>query len=91
MTPVASLPTRRLRQLRLDTEPGRRSLIESARSPQRRRPRCTDGSRLTLEQSLASVWEGLLTVGAADCLVCGAQMERHGSLGECGGCGTKIS
>jgi hypothetical protein len=90
MTPVASLPTRRLRQLRLDTEPGRRSLIETARAPQRR-PQCTDGSRLTLEQSLASVWEGLLAVGAADCLLCGAQMERRGSVGVCGGCGTKIS
>ena len=89
MTPVASLPTRRLRQLRLDTESGRRSLIESARSG--RRPQCSDGSRLTLEQSLAGVWEGLLAVGAADCLVCGAQMERRGSVGVCGGCGTKIS
>ena len=89
MTPVASLPTRRLRQLRLDTEPARRSLIETARAP--RRPQCTDGSRLTLEQSLAGVWEGLLTVGAADCLVCGAQMERRGATGVCGGCGTKVS
>jgi hypothetical protein len=89
MTPVASLPTRRLRQLRLDTEPGRRSLIESARAP--RRAQCTDGSRLTLEQSLASVWEGLLTVGAADCLVCGSQMERRGATGVCGSCGTKVS
>jgi len=90
MTPVASLPTRRLRQLRLDSEPARRSPIETARSSQRR-VQCTDGSRLTLEQSLASVWEGLLAVGAADCLVCGAQMERRGAAGVCGGCGTKIS
>ena len=89
MTPVASLPTRRLRQLRLDTEPGRRSLIETARSP--RRAQCSDGSRLTLEQSLASVWEGLLAVGAADCFVCGERMQRDGAAGRCGGCGTKIS
>ena len=89
MTPVASLPTRRLRQLRLDTEPARRSLIETARSP--RRAPCSDGSRLTLEQSLASVWEGLLAVGAADCLVCGAQMERRDGSGVCHGCGTRIS
>jgi len=89
MTPVASLPTRRLRQLRFDTEPGRLSLIDTARA--QRRAQCSDGSRLTLEQSLAGVWEGLLAVGAADCLVCGAQMERRGSAGECGGCGTKIS
>ena len=89
MTPVASLPTRRLRQLRLDTEPARRSVIETARSP--RRAQCSDGSRLTLEQSLASVWEGLLAVGAADCLVCGSQMERRGAGGVCRGCGTSIS
>ena len=89
MTPVASLPTRRLRQLRLDTEPGRRSLIESARS--QRRPQCTDGSRVTLEQTLERAWEGLLAVGAADCLVCGATMVRSGDAGECGGCGTRLS
>jgi hypothetical protein len=89
MTPVASLPTRRLRQLRLDTEPARRSLVETARS--QRRPQCTDGSRLTLEQTLDRAWEGLLAVGAADCIVCGARMERRGAAGECGGCGTTIS
>jgi hypothetical protein len=89
MTPVASLPTRRLRQLRLDTEPGRRSLLESARPP--RRLQCTDGSGPTLASVLSSAWEGLLAVGAADCLVCGAQMERNGAAGECGGCGASIS
>jgi hypothetical protein len=89
MTPVASLPTRRLRQLRLDTEPGRRSLFESARS--QRRPLCTDGGRPTLEQVLSSAWEGLLAVGAADCVVCGSQMERAGASGRCGGCGTVMS
>ena len=89
MTPVASLPTRRLRQLRLDTEPGRRSVIETARS--QRRPQCTDGSRPTLESALSGAWEGLLAVGAADCVICGSQMERRGALGECGGCGTKLA
>ena len=89
MSQAASLPTRRLRQLRLDTEPGRRSLIETAR-PQRR-SQCTDGDRLTLEQTLSGVWEGLLAVGAADCFVCGATMQRRGGAGECRGCGTKIS
>jgi hypothetical protein len=92
MTPVSELPTRRLRQLRLDTESGRRSLIETARtrSPERR-PQCSDGSRLTLEQRLTSVWEGLFAVGAADCVICGERMERRGDVGVCGGCGTRIS
>jgi hypothetical protein len=89
VSPAATLPTRRLRQLRLDTEAGRRSLLETARPP--RRSLCTDGSRLTLEGSLASVWERLLAVGAADCVVCGARMERTGAAGECGGCGSRIS
>ena len=89
MTPAASLPTRRLRQLRLDTEPARRSLIETARS--QRRSQCSDGSRLTLGQTLERAWEGLLAVGAADCIVCGARMEHRGTTGECGGCGTRIS
>lgn len=89
MTPVASLPTRRLRQLRLDTESGRRSLIESARS--QRRPLCTDGGRPTLEQALSSAWEGLFAVGAADCLICGSRMERRGDGGACTGCGTTLT
>ena len=90
MSMVSSLPTRRLRQLRLDTESARRSAIETARSSSRR-VQCSDGGRLTLEQTVSGVWEGLLAVGAADCLVCGAQMERRGAAGVCGGCGTKIS
>jgi hypothetical protein len=89
MTPVASLPTRRLRQLRLDTEPGRRSLIETARPP--RRSQCTDGGRLTLEQSLTSVWEGLSAVGAAACVLCGGRMVRKGAAGECSGCGSRLT
>ena len=89
MTPVASLPTRRLRQLRLDTDTARRSLIETARPP--RRSQCTDGGRLTLEHTLASVWEGLSAVGAAACVLCGGRMERKGAGGECSGCGTRIS
>jgi hypothetical protein len=90
MTPVAQMPTRRLRQLTFDTEIGRRSIIESARKP-RQRSQCADGSRLTLEQSLERVWEGLAAVGAADCPMCGAQMARNGAGGACGGCGTTVS
>jgi hypothetical protein len=89
MTPTTSLPTRRLRQLRLDTEAGRRSLIESVRS--QRRPQCADGGRPTLEQALSSAWEGLLAVGAADCVICGSRMERSGESGRCGGCGTTLA
>jgi hypothetical protein len=49
------------------------------------------GGRLTLEQKLGRVWEGLLAAGAADCPLCGAEMERAGAGGRCGGCGTTLS
>ena len=50
------------------------------------------GGRLTLEQRLDSVWEGLHTGGAPDCAVCQAEL---GGLGgahasRCGGCGSVL-
>ena len=36
---------------------------------------CSDGGRLTLEQRLDGVWEGLHAAGAADCPVCGSRMD----------------
>ena len=53
-------------------------------------PRHSDGSGLTLEQRLDSVWEGLLAAGAAGCPVCGARMQRLGATGSCGGCGSTL-
>jgi ribosomal protein S27AE len=55
------------------------------------RLRRSDGGRLTLEQRLDRVWEGLLAAGAADCPLCGSEMERHGDAGRCGSCGTTLS
>ena len=55
------------------------------------RLRRSDGGRLTLEQRLDRVWEGLLAAGAAECPMCGAAMERAGDVGRCGGCGTTLS
>ena len=55
------------------------------------RLRRSDGGRLTLEQRLDRVWEGLLAAGAAECPLCGAEMERSGDAGRCGGCGTTIA
>ena len=44
------------------------------------------GGRLTLEQRLDSVWEGLRAVGAAECPVCGGRMEglEHARCTSCG-------
>ena len=55
------------------------------------RLRRTDGGRLTLEQRLDRVWEGLFTAGAAECPVCHASMERAGDAARCGGCGTTLT
>jgi hypothetical protein len=49
------------------------------------------GGRLTLEQLLDSVWEGLRADGAAECPVCGEHMARTASGGECGGCGSTLA
>ena len=55
------------------------------------RLRRSDGGRLTLEQRLDRVWEGLLAAGTADCPLCGAEMQRAGGAGRCGDCGTTLS
>ena len=63
-----------------------------AERARRERSICSDGGRLTLEQRLDGVWEGLHAAGVADCPVCGARMEgtREGN-GRCGGCGSTLS
>ena len=55
------------------------------------RLRRSDGGRLTLEQRLDRVWEGLFAAGAADCPLCGGVMERAETGGRCGDCGTTLS
>ena len=51
------------------------------------------GGRLTLEQRLDSVWEGLHAGGAVDCPVCSAQLRpAPGARAvRCGGCGSAIA
>ena len=51
------------------------------------------GGRLTLEQRLDSVWEGLHAGGAPECPVCEASLEPGGRGGAvaCGGCGSVLS
>ena len=53
--------------------------------------RRSDGGRLTLEQRLDRVWEGLLTAGAAECPMCGSEMGSAAGAGRCTGCGTTLS
>jgi DnaJ-class molecular chaperone len=49
------------------------------------------GGRLTLEQLLEGVWEGLQADGAAECPVCHGRMAPKASGGECGGCGSTLA
>lgn len=82
---------RRGRQLALAPERPRRDSFDLERL-RRERHHCSDGGRLTLEQRLDGVWEGLCAAGVADCPGCGARMERDGQgAGRCGGCGSTLS
>ncbi len=55
------------------------------------RPDAQAGGRLTLEQLLDSVWEGLRAGGTAECPVCDGPMQRTGPGGaRCGRCGTTM-
>jgi tRNA(Ile2) C34 agmatinyltransferase TiaS len=55
-----------------------------------RRP-CAGGGRLTLERQLASVWEGLLATGAAECPVCGDRMEAIPQGARCQSCASELA
>ena len=55
------------------------------------RPR-PDGGRLTLEQRLDGVWEGLLAAGTAECPVCrGRMVHSAGAVAACDRCGAELS
>jgi hypothetical protein len=54
-------------------------------------PTVSDGGRLTLDQLVDSVWEGLHAAGVAGCPVCHARMERVDGVGQCGRCGSSVS
>ena len=51
------------------------------------------GGRLTLEQRLDSVWEGLRAGGTGQCPVCAGELAGAWSAGavRCGGCGSVLS
>jgi hypothetical protein len=52
--------------------------------------RCSDGGRLTLEQELDRVWEGLRAAGVAACPLCGGRMSPGDESGRCDDCGTTL-
>ena len=82
---------RRGRQLALVPERTRREGFDVERL-RRERSNCSDGGRLTLEQRLDGVWEGLHAAGVAECPVCGGRMvDDGGDGGHCGGCGSSLS
>ncbi len=77
-------------QVRLHEDLLRRERPMPARA-RREEQACSDGGRLTLEQRISRVWEGLHAAGAAECPVCAGRMERSGSQGRCLDCGSKLS
>jgi hypothetical protein len=52
----------------------------------------SEGARLrTLGRRLDSVWEGLRADGAAECPLCGGEMELRAGAGSCSSCGSTLS
>jgi hypothetical protein len=70
---------------------GALSTHELGRSRATRRGDSSGGGRLTLEQLLDGVWEGLHADGAAECPVCRGRMSVAESGGLCGDCGSTLS
>jgi tRNA(Ile2) C34 agmatinyltransferase TiaS len=57
-----------------------------------RTPSRSGDDGLTLGQAVASVWEGLSSSGAVECLVCSGRMVSAGrGSGICRDCGTRIA
>lgn len=48
------------------------------------------GGRLTLEQRLVSVWEGLLAAREASCPICAGRLLGHPGGGTCVTCGARL-
>jgi hypothetical protein len=67
--------------------PARRNFAEQ----QPDRPAETSGRKLTLDERISRVWEGILTAGTADCPVCRGPMERMGEVARCFSCKTTLS
>ena len=90
MSPVATAPPR-LAQLPLSPERSEPRVPAPEGGSSHERLRRSGGGRLTLERRLDRVWEGLLAAGAAECPMCGSDLERAGDVGRCTGCGTTLS
>ena len=89
----AVVTRRRGGQLALATERTRRESLDlDQRLRRERSSKCSDGGRLTLEQRLDGVWEGLRAAGVAECPVCAHRMDAAGDgVGRCRSCGTTLS
>jgi hypothetical protein len=88
---AVATPRRYPVQLALVGESTRGEVFDLERMRRERSIR-SDGGRLTLEQRLEGVWEGLHAAGVADCPMCGSRMEGVGDgTGRCGGCGSVLS
>ena len=75
-----------------DKDAGSKPYVNTARSEDVVRRRfAASGGRLTLDERISRVWEGLMTTGAVDCPVCRGRMERMGEVARCLSCNTTLS
>ena len=95
MTPAVAEPRARKPEDR--AWQGRREAVALRTRPtedtaRRRFAGAPDGGRLTLEQKLDRVWEGLHAAGAqAECPVCQSRMAGEGAAAKCRGCGATLA
>lgn len=82
-----------LRRAEPGPEPGRLAEpgVPGPASERGERDPRSGGDRLTLEDRLERIWEDLLAVGAAECPMCGNEMEWSAPGGACGSCGAALS
>ena len=73
-----------------DDVPARAPVRDALARPIGRRLAAPGGGRLTLEQRLERVWEGLAAAGSAACPVCRGVMEGEVDAGACAGCGSRV-
>lgn len=84
-------PRRRMSaQSLFDDHLGRDPAVPSVLPAPHKAPTASGGGRLTLEQRLVGVWEGLLDAGEVSCPVCSGRLVGRQGGGTCATCGARV-